>query len=158
MQLLDLRPLTFERGQFGKLLGRLDTAADVVIYDVPPLLINADAMEFLPFGSIAVLVVRAGSTRSAAVNRAAELLRLGRVPVVVSVLVGRRRHRRLGTRPASPEPPIPPVNVVPERPSSVAPELSGPASGVGQLAPGESDEEARSVEDDFGSSDEPDRP
>jgi Mrp family chromosome partitioning ATPase len=116
MKLLDLNRLTGASEQLEVVLPQLRSLADVVVFDAPPLLTTADAMEFLPSADVAVLVVRAGDTRTFEADRAADLLRLGRVPLVVPVLVARKLSRLRPGRaaPLAPDVRVPPSIAAPD--------------------------------------------
>jgi capsular exopolysaccharide synthesis family protein len=64
------------------------SVADVVVVDTPPLLVANDAVEFLLAADAIILVGRCGLTTRESAQRAAELLRRLKAPVVGVALIG----------------------------------------------------------------------
>jgi polysaccharide biosynthesis transport protein len=91
-ELLNTGPLPADPGEmlassrFAELMTMLGARADIVLVDAPALLVAADAAIIAGAVSGAIMVARAGATRSAELKRAMDSLRLIGTPVIGAVL------------------------------------------------------------------------
>jgi Mrp family chromosome partitioning ATPase len=90
VRILDLSTLGAPAGALARATRRLVESlrerVDVIIIDSPPLLVSAEALEFIPIANVAMLSARIGRSRVDGAKRAGELVHFGGVEKVAVVL------------------------------------------------------------------------
>lgn len=86
--------LTSQR--MGEIIGLLKARSDYIIFDAPPVLATTDASILAPKVDGVVLVVRAGSTRTAQVERAKQVLESVNARILGAALTNARAEMRSG--------------------------------------------------------------
>jgi non-specific protein-tyrosine kinase len=79
----------------GDIIARLRDEADIVLFDVPPVIAATDAAELAPQVDGVLLVVAAGRTKRDDARRALELLTRVGAPVIGATLVNAPAGNRL---------------------------------------------------------------
>ena len=79
IRLVDLEALNAAPGELTRVTARIVAGlrpfVDVIIIDTPPLAVTAEALEFMHFASLALIIGRVGRTRVRSATRASELMR-----------------------------------------------------------------------------------